>query len=128
MKKLLASLLLGFFSLLTTTATTVVWTNTAGGNWNVTANWSPNQLPTVADDVFITNNGTYAITLNVGSTNRTLTVGGSSGTQSVTNTAQTLTVPGTVLFNPNGRLVVSGGTISSSHSLTLYGPFLWDGG
>lgn len=129
-KLLLCSL--GFLSLILTTfrspAATVVWTNTAGGNWNVAANWSPNQLPTVADDVFITNNGTYAVTLNVASTNGTLTVGGASGTQSLTNTAQTLTVPGAVLFNPNGRLVVSGGTITTSNTFTMNGTFLWNGG
>ncbi len=128
MKTLLALLHLCFTSVLTATAATLVWTNTTGGNWNVAANWSPNQLPTVADDVFITNNGTYAVTLNVSSTNGTLTVGGTSGTQSLTNTAQTLTVPGAVVFNSNGRLVVSGGTIASSNTFTMNGTLLWNGG
>ena len=30
------------------TAASVNWTNTAGGNWGVAANWSPNGVPTVS--------------------------------------------------------------------------------
>ena len=75
-------------------ATVIVWTNTASGSWSVTANWSPNQLPTVADDVFITNNGTYTVTLNIASTNGTLTLGGTSGTQTLAISSQTLTLNG----------------------------------
>lgn len=36
-------------------AAEVVWTNTAGGNWNTAANWSPNQVPTAAENASITN-------------------------------------------------------------------------
>ena len=31
----------------------LVWTNTAGGNWNAPANWSPNQFPGAAGNAFI---------------------------------------------------------------------------
>ena len=45
-------------------AATVVWTNSASGNWNVAANWSPNQVPGAADQAFITNSGTYSVTIS----------------------------------------------------------------
>jgi hypothetical protein len=32
-----------------TRAADIVWTNTAGGNWNVAANWNPNQAPSTND-------------------------------------------------------------------------------
>ena len=43
---------------------TVTWTNTAGGNWGVAANWSPNQVPGAADTGLITTPGTYTVTLS----------------------------------------------------------------
>src|SRR5947209_8443633 len=46
-----------------TRANNISWTNTAGGNWSVAANWSPNVVPSFSDNVFITNSGTYAVTL-----------------------------------------------------------------
>lgn len=35
-------------------AAIVSWTNIAGGNWSVAANWSTGTLPTAGDDVSIT--------------------------------------------------------------------------
>jgi hypothetical protein len=32
-------------------AATLQWTNITGGDWNVAANWSPNQVPGPDDDV-----------------------------------------------------------------------------
>ena len=109
-------------------ATVIVWTNTASGSWSVTANWSPNQLPTVADDVFITNNGTYTVTLNIASTNGTLTLGGTSGTQTLAISSQTLTLNGAAGSSTNGVLALSGGAILGNGSLTMAGPFNWSGG
>jgi hypothetical protein len=45
-------------------AATILWTNTAGGNWSGTANWSPNQIPTAVDDVYITNLASFTVTIN----------------------------------------------------------------
>ena len=61
-----------------TRAATITWTNTAGGNWSTAANWSPNQVPSGTDDAFITNNGTYMVTINATATAGTLTLGGAS--------------------------------------------------
>jgi len=106
----------------------IVWTNTAGGNWSIIANWNPNQLPSAADDVFITNNGTYTVTLNVASTNGTLTLGGTSGIQTLTNNGQTLTLNGVSTSSPTGVLSFNNGTINGTGRLTLAGPFTWNGG
>ena len=39
-------------------ATDIAWTNTVGGLWTTATNWSPNQVPTNTDLVWITNAGT----------------------------------------------------------------------
>ena len=38
-------------------AETLVWTNTAGGNWSQASNWSPNVVPSIADTAEITTEG-----------------------------------------------------------------------
>ena len=43
-------------------AGTITWTNTAGGNWSASTNWSANQVPVSGDNVVITNAGTYIFT------------------------------------------------------------------
>ena len=67
-------------------AANLVWIG-GTGNWNAAANWtnelgSP-QLPTAADNAFITNNGTYTVTVpqNSPATVGSVTVGGTTGTQ-----------------------------------------------
>src|ERR1039458_3022520 len=64
-------------------ATTIAWTNTAGGLWSVPANWSPNSVPGSSDDVFITANGSYSVTLDpgVGANINSLTLGALNGQQ-----------------------------------------------
>jgi len=57
-----------------TRAGTIVWTNTAGGNWSNPLNWSPNLVPgqlnstSNTDDVLITNAGSYIVNFDVGDT------------------------------------------------------------
>src|SRR5262245_10627380 len=82
-------------------ANNIVWTNLAGGNWSATNNWSPNSLPGATDSAFITNSGTYTVTLDVAATFAGLTVGGTSGTQTVANSSQVLTINGPGIFNTN---------------------------
>ncbi len=115
--------------LCSTRALTIVWTNTAGGNWNVTNNWNPNQVPGAADTAVITNNGTYTVTLNVSASITSLTLGGASGTQSllVTNSS-ILTLASPSAVGANGTLNFSSGTIGGAGALTVNGPFNWMGG
>ena len=53
---------------LSASAADVVWTNTSGGTWATASNWSPNQVPGSADTAWITNNGTYTVTVNASAT------------------------------------------------------------
>ncbi len=99
------------------------WTNTAGGNWNVAANWDPNQVPGVNDTAVITNSGTYTVTLNVSETignwinSETLAISDSYmylsgactnlGTVSVSNAT---VIHEGVLDNSNSTVVLNGAT------------------
>ena len=105
----------------------ITWTNLAGGNWNATANWSPNQVPTAADDVYITNNGVYTVVVNATAANNSLTLGGATGSQVlVSSAAYSLAGLGTV--NTNGTFVLPAGTFSGAGDLVVSGTFAWSGG
>jgi hypothetical protein len=108
-------------------AADVVWTNTAGGYWNVAANWSPNGVPASADTVFITNAGTYAVTVNTPAAIAGLKVGGSSGTQTL-NLSNSITFgatpPSTVSMATNTVLNLYGGFYYSD-KVTIEGEFNW---
>jgi hypothetical protein len=69
----------------------LVWTNTAGGNWSGATNWSPNQAPGAADQAFITNAGTYSVTVSANATVNQLTLGGGSGVQTLLQSDGTVT-------------------------------------
>lgn len=43
----------------------IFWINRAGGNWSVPSNWSPAQVPDAQHDAFITQSGTYNVTLDL---------------------------------------------------------------
>src|SRR5689334_19918293 len=64
-------------------AATITWTNTSGGNWSAANNWTPHQVPGPADEVVITNNGTYTVNMDVDAAIASLTLGGASGTNTL---------------------------------------------
>jgi hypothetical protein len=112
-------------------AASYTWTNTAGGNWNVAANWSPNGVPGGTDSAAITTTGSYTVTMSDTESVGTLTLGASSGDA----TAQTLNLSsGTFTLNnastgtAQGMLNLSGATLEGAGPLTLAGPFNWTGG
>ncbi len=109
-------------------AAPITWTNTSGGSWNVAANWNPNSVPGSSDDVFITNNGTYTVVLNVSPTISSLTLGGTSGLQTLTNTSQTITLSQASMVNTNGVLGLNGGVLAGAGSLSINGQVHWNGG
>ncbi|MFO1513574.1 MAG: hypothetical protein U1F83_11765 [Verrucomicrobiota bacterium] len=134
-----------------THAVTRSWTNTAGGNWFASTNWSPNGVPTGVDVAFITNNGTYTVTMLTGAvTVASINLGGASGTQTLVNgTANNLAVTnlgtvrangilsvtngglqGTVFVQAGGQLDFSGGASKNVYSLNLInqGTVTWGGG
>ena len=120
-------------------AASLVWTNTAGGNWNTAANWSPNQVPgatdsaTIALGVNITNNSPSTVS-NFTFSSATLkgsgplTVVGTMNWQSgdlssalVIGASGTLTVSNAVTFSYNNAAQNGGG------SLTNLGTVIWAG-
>ncbi len=127
-------------------ATTIVWTNTADGDWSDASNWNPNQVPgqlngaTNADDVWITNAGTYTVTLDQGTPpnswsihSLTLGAGNSNGVQTVAITgkafyANALTATqGGVLAETGGSVhavftLENGGQLNSVNSTNYGGP------
>ncbi len=109
-------------------ANSITWTNTSGGNWNAAANWSPNQVPASTDDAYVTNNGSYTVTLNASATVGSLTVGGASGTQSLVANANTLTLNRASTVGSNGVFNLGGGTLSGAGSFSVNGPFNWSSG
>jgi hypothetical protein len=120
--------LAGILFCATAPAADIVWTNTAGGNWSAAANWSPNQVPSTNDTAWITNNGTYTVTLNANVTLAGLNLGGTSGTQTLSQAANTLTLNGAGSGTASGVYSLAGGTLLGSGTLTLAGPFNWSGG
>lgn len=106
----------------------VSWTNTAGGNWNTAANWSPNQVPGPNDAVWITNNGTYTITLNAHVNLAGFALGGTSGTQTLNHATYTLALNGPGNSSANGVYTLASGTLTGSGLLNLAGRFNWTGG
>ena len=93
-----------------------VWINTAGGDWSVTNNWSPPDPPAANDNVFITNSGTYTVTILTNSmTVGTLILGGASGTQTLLNGIGTvLSVTNSGFVRPNGILTVTNGGLQGN--------------
>src|ERR1017187_5127731 len=108
-----------------THATTITWTNTAGGNWSVAANWSPNQVPGSSDTAILTNDGTYTVTMDVGPNIAGLVVGAPTGvnTQTLFASGQTLTLNGQVTVNSQGQFTFNNGTMAGA--VGLAGVMTW---
>src|SRR5437762_1754521 len=96
------TLLTVFTALCSARAATLVWTNTADGDWNLAANWSPPQVPASGDSVIITNGGTYTVTNSLSATLSSLILGGTNGTQTLS--IASLTLSGAGMVNSNGVL------------------------
>jgi hypothetical protein len=87
---------------------TVFWTNPAGGDWSIPANWSTGQLPGATDDVVIDVPGNVTVTHSMGAdTIHSLTAhdnlavtGGSLGLLTSSRIYNTLSLAGGTLAVP----------------------------
>jgi hypothetical protein len=113
--------------LFNTHAADLVWTNAAGGAWSTASNWSPNQVPTAGDRVWITNSGTYRVTVSGGGAAGELALGGASGVQTLSLMSGTFVV-GSGAGNTNSVLSISGGTLGGGGGVVLAGALNWTGG
>jgi hypothetical protein len=106
------------------------WTNTSGGNWSNTNNWSPNQVPSTNDTANITVAGaaSYTVTLDISPTVASLVLGASSGvtTQIFSMGGNTFTVNGPIEVNAQGQFNLNGGELFGTNVLT--GALTWSGG
>jgi len=59
-----------------TSAATISWINPDGGLWSAATNWSTGTVPTATDDVLITMDGTFSVSLDVNATIANLTLEG----------------------------------------------------
>jgi hypothetical protein len=102
------------------------------GNWNAGGNWSSGQVPTAADNAWITNTGTYTVTVPAGTTAtaNSVTVGGASGSQTLSIDRATLTLNSASVVNPNGQLAltVSQSVLTGAGNLTVNGTLNWANG
>ena len=106
----------------------IAWTNTSGGNWSVANNWNLNRVPGPSDNVLITSNGTYLVTLDTSATINSLTLGAASGEQTISNSSFTLTLSNASIIGTNGIFGMSGGGFGGSGGLGVQGVFIWSGG
>ena len=131
MKTLSWCLWLGVFSISPAIATDLVWVGGTGA-WNLAGNWSPAVIPGPADNAFVTNSGTYTVTLPAGFTASvgSLTVGGASGLQTVFLDRATLTLNGASSVNSNGTvtLSVSQSVLNGAGDLSIAGALDWQNG
>ncbi|MGA2544702.1 MAG: hypothetical protein ABSG78_24395, partial [Verrucomicrobiota bacterium] len=109
--RILASLGAVLLSCGASRAGSVVWTNTAGGNWSLPGNWSPNQLPGAGDDASLVP-GSYTVTEDISTSVNSLTI---------PNSSVTFTVAGSSVFNTLGAINFSSGTINAVGAINCGG-------
>src|SRR5882672_11213201 len=109
-------------------ASDVTWTNASGGNWSAAVNWSPNQIPGPGDNAFITNNGSYTVTVSADANANSVMLGGTSGTQTLAVSGGTFTLVAAGSVGSQGSLTFSGGTLAGNGDLTISGMLNWSAG
>ncbi|WP_456427099.1 hypothetical protein, partial [Rhodocaloribacter sp.] len=106
---------------------TIEWINAAGGNWNTAANWQDtgdfsNRVPNSTDDVCITLDAAYTVTLNTSPTVNSLTLGTNTGnnTQTFVHPAsRVLTLNDNSLIDTDGVYDWQGGTLVTAAGKAL---------
>jgi len=121
--------------LMTAAAADIWWTNTSGGNWNVAANWSPNQVPGTLDNAFVTGSS-YTVSVTDTEAAGNLIINGATAnfTGSASMSVNTLVLSsGAVNFNNSGAnaaavVNLSAGTLGGTSLVMVSGPLNWTEG
>src|SRR5207237_10244678 len=79
-------------------------------------------------NAYITNSGTYAVTVDINATMAHLLAGGSGGTQTIAVPSQTLTLNGASSLETNTVFNLSGGVLDGTGELMAKGVFAWSAG
>ncbi|MFQ5704315.1 MAG: beta strand repeat-containing protein [Gemmatimonadales bacterium] len=106
----------------------VSWVNPVSGNWSVASNWSTGVVPDSLDDVFITVDGTYTVTLDINTRVKTLVLGGNTGTQTLAIVSTTMTIDTAAAVGTNGAIIQTGGTLAGPGTVSVSGSYDWSGG
>jgi len=107
-------------------ASTIIWTNTAGGGWNEAVNWSPNQVPGSGDTVLVTNDATFTVNVD-GEGNAGNLVLGTSDLNSTNiatfqvNSGNTFILNGTVTVTTNGQFDLNHDSVMIGTNAVLFG-------
>ncbi len=101
-------------------------TSTTSGNWGTATTWTPNGVPTAADNVIIANGHTVSIVANAVCNNLTVGQGASGILQFNGGTARTLSVNANVTVSANGTFSVNTGS-NVTHSIVLEGNIINNG-
>src|SRR5262244_1153757 len=124
----IALALIGVLAPVAASADSIAWKNAVSGNWNTAGNWDPAQVPTSADDVSITLDGTYTVTIDAAASVNSLTLGGSTGTQTLSLPNNSLTLAAASSIGTHGSVTMGGGTLQGAGTLAVSGSFAWSGG
>ena len=112
-------------------AADLVWIG-GTGSWNAAGNWNPAQVPTSADNAWITNAGDYTVTIPAGfvASVGSLVVGAPSGSQILSLDRATLTLAAPSQVGANGQLAltVSQSVLNGVGDLTVNGTLNWANG
>ena len=123
-------LFMGLFAACYAHAGNVIWTNISGGNWSTGKNWKAHQSPGSADTAFITNAGSYTVTLDISPTITSLVLGrtNGSGAQILSANSKTFKLTGTATIATSGVLSGTGysGIVFSGTLIPAGGTFLGD--
>jgi hypothetical protein len=111
-------------------AATINWTNTASGNWSVTNNWNPNNVPGSNDTAIITiTNAGVTVSLNGATTVGAIVLGTNvGGTVTLSLNTYTLALNGPLTVNPSGSFTVNSGTLTGNTNAVLSGTIGWTAG
>jgi hypothetical protein len=114
-----------------TNATDLTWVG-GTGDWTAAGNWSPAQVPTAADNAWLTNSGSYTVTIPAGSsaTAGALILGGANGPQILDIDQATLTLISTSSVNTNGQIsfLAAQSVLTGPGDLLVDGAITWSNG
>jgi hypothetical protein len=104
----------------------VYWNNPAGGLWSDPANWAPSVVPGSTDDVYITLDGQYSVTIDSTATSvHSLTLGGEVEIQTLLANDKTIDLGTGAVIEAHGAVhwtscgVTSTGTIDNHGTVLL---------
>jgi len=107
------------------------WAAPISGDWNVATNWTPNRVPRAFDKVWVTNSGTFAVSISNNASADTLFMGlaatNVTGTRTLNYTAGSFTLTNATL-ETNTVMNFSGGALTVRGLVAAKGGLNWTAG